>query len=167
MTIAEFDHLNVDEKKRLLTQCCGSAAWVEKMVHMPPAEDLIDLFEDAEEKWYECSEEDWKEAFTHHPKIGDVEALREKFSKDRFAGNEQSSIHEASEQTLHELARANKLYEDKFGYIFIVCAPGKSAEEMLAILKERLSNDPAEEIKIAMDEQNKITRIRLEKLFDV
>jgi 2-oxo-4-hydroxy-4-carboxy-5-ureidoimidazoline decarboxylase len=136
------------------------------MLGMPPAEDLIDLFEDAEEKWYECSEDDWKEAFTHHPKIGDMNALRKKFSSDQFAGEEQSSVNQASEKTLQSLKAANRKYEEKFGYIFIVMATGKSADEMLEILDTRLKNEPAQEIKIAMDEQCKITRLRLEKLFE-
>jgi 2-oxo-4-hydroxy-4-carboxy-5-ureidoimidazoline decarboxylase len=166
MTIASFDHLEPGAKKKLLLQCCGSSAWAEKMIAMPPAEDLIDLFEDAEEKWYECSEDDWKEAFMHHPKIGDIAALRKKFSSDKFAAGEQQSIDQASEETLELLAKANDLYEKKFGYIFIVCATGKSADEMLEILNARLVNTPEEEIRIAMDEQNKITKLRLEKLFE-
>ena len=166
MTIAEFDHLELTQKKALLHQCCGSSAWVEKMIHMPPAEDLIDLFEDAEETWYECSEDDWKEAFQHHPKIGDMDALRKKFSSDHFAGDEQGSVSHAPEKTLQLLATRNREYEEKFGYIFIVCATGKSADEMLEILNSRLINDPEQEIKIAMDEQCKITRLRLEKMFE-
>ena len=167
MTIAEFDHLEPSEKKKFLVQCCGSTTWVNKMISMPPAEDLIDLFEDAEEKWYECTEEDWKEAFTHHPRNGDVESLRKKFSSDQFAAAEQGSISHASEQTLKLLADANKKYEDKFGYIFIVCATGKSPEEMLDILNARLNNSPEEEIRNAMDEQSKIIKLRLEKLFGI
>ena len=165
MTIAQFDRLDKDAKTSLLKQCCGSTKWVEKMLGMPPAEDLIDLFEDAEEKWYECNEEDWKEAFTHHPKIGDITSLREKFKEDRFAKNEQGSMAQSSEKILNDLADGNKLYEQKFGYIFIVFATGKSAEEMLNILQSRLTNPPQEEIKIAMEEQNKITQHRLKKLF--
>ena len=165
MTIAEFDHLEAAQKRSLLFQCCGSQKWVEKMIHLPPAEDLIDLFEDAEETWYECNEDDWKEAFTHHPMIGDVESLRKKFSTDQFAGKEQELINDSSEKVLEELAGGNNLYQQKFGYIFIVFATGKSAEEMLGILQSRLNNNPEEEIKIAMEEQNKITQHRLQKLF--
>ena len=164
MTIADFDHLDKESKRKLLYQCCGSSAWVEKMLTVPPAEDLIDLFEDAEEKWYECSEDDWKQAFSQHPKIGDLNSLNEKFPG--FANDEQSSMQQASEQVLRQLAEANKSYENKFGYIFIVCASGKSPQEMLGLLTARLNNSPEEEIKIAMDEQNKITRLRLEKLFE-
>jgi 2-oxo-4-hydroxy-4-carboxy-5-ureidoimidazoline decarboxylase len=164
MTIAEFDRLEPSRKKALLLQCCGSSAWADRMIKMPPAEDLIDLFEDAEEAWYECNEADWKEAFTHHPKIGDIDTLRKQFASDQFAADEQSSINNASEQTFQLLAERNEQYEKKFGYIFIVFATGKSATEMLELLNERLQNDPAEEIKIAMDEQNKITKLRLEKI---
>jgi 2-oxo-4-hydroxy-4-carboxy-5-ureidoimidazoline decarboxylase len=167
MTIAEFDHLDVEKKKEILQKCCGSSAWVEKMLTIPPAEDLIDLFEDAEEKWYECNEEDWKEAFSHHPKIGDINSLKEKFASTAdFADGEQSSVKEASEKVLQSLAEGNKAYEKKFGYIFIVSAEGKSAEEMLDILTARLNNSPSEEIEIAMEEQNRITRLRLEKFFN-
>jgi len=165
MTIAEFDHLETAQKRALLFQCCASQKWVEKMIHLPPAEDLIDLLEDAEETWYECREDDWKEAFTHHPKIGDMESLRKKFSTDQFTEKEQESINDSSEKTLEELAVGNNLYQQKFGYIFIVFATGKSAEEMLGMLQSRLNNNPEEEIKIAMEEQNKITQHRLQKLF--
>jgi 2-oxo-4-hydroxy-4-carboxy-5-ureidoimidazoline decarboxylase len=165
MTIAEFDHLDPEKKRKLLYQCCGSIAWVEKMLTIPPANDLIDLFEDAEEAWYACSEDDWKEAFSNHPKIGDIESLKKRFATDQFAGAEQSLVATSTEQTLNALAESNKLYEEKFGYIFIVSAAGKSAVEILGILTARLPNKPEEEIRIAMDEQNKITRLRLEKLF--
>lgn len=165
MTIADYDHLEASEKRFLLNQCCGSQKWVDKMIGLPPAEDLIDLFEEAEEMWYQCNEDDWKEAFTHHPMIGDIDSLRKKFSADQFAGKEQASINESSEKTLQALAEGNQLYLQKFGYIFIVFATGKSAEEMLDTLHLRLNNNPEEEIKIAMEEQNKITQLRLQNLF--
>jgi 2-oxo-4-hydroxy-4-carboxy-5-ureidoimidazoline decarboxylase len=158
MTIAEFDHLDKETKRKLLYECCGSTAWVEKMLTIPPAEDLIDLFEDAEEKWYECKKEDWKEAFSHHSIIGDPSHL--------MTREEQSSIKGASEQVMKSLANGNKAYFDRFGYNFIVEAAGKSAVEMLGMLTARLNNAPEEEIKIAMEEHNKITRLRLEKLFE-
>lgn len=132
-----------------------------------PADDLVELLEDAEEMWYACSKEDWKEAFTHHPKIGDVESLTKKFaSTGEWASGEQSGVNVAAKETIEALAEGNRLYEEKFGYIFIVCATGKSAEEMLGLLKSRLSNSPNEEIQIAADEQNMITKLRLEKLLE-
>lgn len=165
MTIAEFDHLDIDIKRNFLYQCCGCNRWVEKVLTALPAEDLVDLMEIAEEEWYKCTEADWREAFTQHPKIGDMQSLKTKFSTAHLAANEQVSVNQASEQVLQELADFNKIYEEKFGYIFIVFATGKSADEMLSLLKARLNNAPGEEINIAMEEQNKITKLRLEKIF--
>jgi 2-oxo-4-hydroxy-4-carboxy-5-ureidoimidazoline decarboxylase len=126
---------------------------------------MVELLNDAEDQWYECSEADWLQAFTHHPKIGDVDSLKKKFaSTAKWAGNEQGAVNSASEETLKALAKGNDDYEKKFGFIFIVCATGKSADEMLQLLQERLPNDKAGEIKIAMEEQNKITQLRLQKL---
>ncbi len=166
MTIAEFDHLEKEKKIALLTKCCGSANWVSKMIAAPIAEDLVNLEDLAEEKWYECTEEDWREAFLHHPKIGNIQSLQEKYgSTKEWASNEQSGVSNAKEQTLRELAKANEVYEQKFGFIFIVCATGKSASQMLDILNSRLPNDIDTEMKIAAEEQLKITQLRLEKLF--
>ncbi len=166
MTITDFDHLSIDQKKELLHKCCGSKIWIDKMLLAPPAEDSVDLLETAEEKWYECSEKDLLEAFEHHPRIGDVNSLKKKYANTlTLASNEQSGVNVASDEILNALAKGNDDYEKKFGYIFIVCATGKSAGEMLEILQSRLTNDPEEEIKIAADEQLKITKLRLEKLF--
>ena len=119
----------------------------------------------AEEQWYSCSEADWREAFSHHPKIGDMESLQKRFAATaQWAAAEQQGVHTARQQTLTLLEEANKKYEEKFGYIFIVSASGKSADELLHILESRLQNSPEEEIKIAADEQNKITLLRLQKL---
>ena len=167
MTLHELNTLPVQQLKEELLKCCGSPAWVNKMLPFFPAEDLVELLEDAEEQWFKCSEEDWKEAFTHHPKIGDIESLKKKFaSTAQWASGEQSGVNTASQQTIEALAKGNEAYEKKFGYIFIVCATGKSADEMLGLLTTRLVNDPKDEIEIAADEQNKITKLRLEKLLD-
>ncbi len=167
MTLHELNTLSKQQLIQELTKCCGSSAWVNKMLPFFPADDLVELLEDAEEQWFKCSEEDWKEAFAQHPKIGDFESLQKKFeSTSEWASGEQSGVNNASQQTLEALAEDNKKYEDKFGYIFIVCATGKSAEEMLGILNERFLNDPKDEIEIAADEQNTITKLRLEKLLE-
>ena len=167
MTLHELNTLPKQQLREELAKCCGSSAWVNKMLPFFPADDLVELLEDAEEQWFKCTEEDWKEAFAHHPEIGDVESLKKKFvSTAQWAYDEQSGVNTASQQTIEALAEANKKYEGKFGYIYIVCATGKSAEEMLEILQARLLNDPKDEIEIAADEQNKITKLRLEKLLD-
>ena len=165
MTLHELNILPKDQLKQELFKCCGSNAWVDKMLPFFPADDMVELINDAEDQWYECSEADWLEAFTHHPKIGDVESLKKKFAATaQWASSEQGAVAEASQQTLETLAKGNDDYEKKFGFIFIVCATGKSAEEMLQLLQARLPNEKEEEIKIAMDEQNKITQLRLQKL---
>jgi 2-oxo-4-hydroxy-4-carboxy-5-ureidoimidazoline decarboxylase len=165
MTLHELNTLSKNQLKQELFKCCGSHAWVDKMLAFFPADDMVELINDAEDQWYECSEADWLEAFTHHPKIGDAASLKKKFAATaQWASGEQGAVAAASQQTLEALAKGNEDYEQKFGFIFIVCATGKSADEMLALLQARFPNDLEEEIKIAMDEQNKITQIRLQKL---
>ena len=166
MTLAELNHLPEPGLAEALQKCCGSSAWVENMLAAFPVADAETLMDEAKTAWNKLDEADWREAFTHHPKIGgDVEALRAKFaSTSTWAEGEQASVKSASQATLEALAAGNEDYERKFGYIFIVCATGKSAEEMLALLQARLPNQPENEILIAAVEQDKITRIRLEKL---
>jgi 2-oxo-4-hydroxy-4-carboxy-5-ureidoimidazoline decarboxylase len=165
MTIQELNHLPQQQLKDELFKCCGSTAWVNKMITVFPVEDYVDLMEDAEEKWYECSEEDWREAFTHHPKIGDINSLKERFANTaRWASGEQAGVNAASDEILQKLSEGNRLYEERFGYIFIVCATGKRADEMLEILQSRLNNDAKREIEVAADQQMQITKIRLSKL---
>lgn len=124
-----------------------------------------ELYNASDRIWQSLKTEDWLEAFSHHPKIGDLESLKTKFaSTSDWASGEQGGVALASERVIEELAAGNTAYEEKFGYIFIVCATGKTAGEMLALLQERLHNSPDVEIVRAMEEQNKITRLRLEKL---
>ena len=138
------------------------------MINSCPFQNKNELLKMAKKIWFSLSGQDWLEAFSHHPKIGDIESLQSKFQKTaKLSESEQKSISHVSEDILKEIAEGNQLYEKKFGYIFIVCATGKTAEEMLALLNERLKNDPEAELLIAAKEQNKITRLRLEKLLDL
>ncbi len=165
MTLEELNNLELSDLKTELIKCCGSSAWADQLCALFPFEQKIDVFEIAEDVWYHCDREDFLEASAHHPKIGDINSLKEKFANSsHWASGEQSGVDKANSTVLESLARGNADYENKFGYIFIVCATGKSAEEMLELLNERLINEPEEEIMIAMEEQNKITKIRLEKL---
>jgi 2-oxo-4-hydroxy-4-carboxy-5-ureidoimidazoline decarboxylase len=165
MTLPELNSLPKPALAEALRKCCGSSAWIENMLTIFPVADAETLKAEAKTKWYELCEAHWLEAFTHHPKIGDVNSLREKFaSTAQWAEGEQGAVKEASQAVLEALATGNDEYERKFGYIFIVCATGKSADEMLALLQARLPNKPEDEILIAMAEQDKITRLRLEKL---
>ena len=166
MTIAEFDHLPEAEKKELLHMCCGSDAWIKKMISIFPVNDLVDLLEYAEEEWYDCNPADWLEAFQNHIKIGDIESLKNNKAKNAdWPLIEQSEIFKSPPDVLEELAKANEKYEDNFGYNYIVVATGKSATDMLHDLSKRLDNDPHDELIIAAAEQNKITQMRLQKLF--
>jgi len=165
MILEELNTLDQQHLREELLKCCGSSSWVKMMMAYFPADSKEELLEEAEEIWSECSEDDWKEAFAHHPKIGDVESLTKKFaSTAQWASGEQIGVSTATPEIIQALANGNSLYEEKFGYIFIVCATGKSAAEMLELLQARLQNKPAEEIKIAAAEQNKITKLRVEKL---
>ena len=165
MQLKELNNLSPSQLEQELTKCCGSSAWVNLMASNFPFDNKNSLLETADQVWQHLNEKDWLEAFEHHPKIGDINSLKEKFaSTANWASGEQSSVQQASQQTIEQLAEGNQQYEDRFGYIFIVCATGKSAEEMLSILQQRLPNDPKEEIKIAAEEQAKITKLRLKKL---
>jgi 2-oxo-4-hydroxy-4-carboxy-5-ureidoimidazoline decarboxylase len=165
MTFHELNTLPTETLKQELFKCCGSTSWVNKMVSFFPMDDLVEMLEDAEEQWYACTEADWREAFTYHPKIGDLASLAKKFAATaEWASGEQTAVNTASMQVITDLAAANEAYEKKFGYIFIVSATGKTAEEMLSLLQQRLPNTPEDEIQIAIEEQNKITLIRLQKL---
>lgn len=168
MTIAEFDHLGQERMKELLFKCCGSTKWVDKMLTALPMEDLVQLLETVEEKWNECQEEDWKEAFSHHPQIGDIDSLKHKFANTAgWAVKEQAGVNHADDKILLELKDLNQDYLDRFGFIFIVCATGLSADEMLTRLKERMDNSLEGEVKTAAAEQLQITKLRIEKLFDI
>ncbi len=165
MTIEELNKLTDARLKEELLKCCGSSRWVKQMMAAKPFRSEKDLFVKAESCWHHTTETDWLEAFSHHPKIGDLKALEKKFASTKtLAGNEQRGVHAAPAKTLEELAEGNKLYENKFGFIFIVCATGKSADEMLKLLNERIHNDRITELKIASVEQHKITNLRLLKL---
>ncbi len=165
MTIDQLNRLSEADANSAFEQCCGAAQWVERMVYARPFETLSEVIETSDTIWEECDVDDYEEAFTHHPKIGDVESLAKKYANTKtWAVGEQKGLEGADRAVIEKLAQGNTAYEEKFGYIFIVCATGKSAAEMLAMLEARMKNDPKDEILIAAGEQNKITRLRLKKL---
>ena len=165
MTIDQLNNLSSEEARAEFLRCCGSVRWATQMLDRRPFTGTPDLFAAAEDIWYSLSSFDWMEAFSHHPKIGDLDSLRAKFAGAKeWAAGEQAGVQGAPDEILKEIAEGNQQYEKKFGFIFIVSAAGKNATGMLDLLKERLSNDVATELKIAAGEQNKITRLRLQKL---
>lgn len=161
--LAAFNALPPELAEAALLACCGSPRWARRMVQRRPFEGSADLFAAAAAIWWELAPENWIEAFAAHPKIGEkpqqVSPRERAWSEQEQAA---ATLDAAGEATL---ADANRAYQERFGYIFIVCATGKSASEMLAILRERLQNDADTELRVAAEEQRKITELRLKKLF--
>jgi OHCU decarboxylase len=161
-----------EEAAKVFLKCCGSSSWARRMADARPFQNAQQLFDTADRVWKQLREADWLEAFRHHPQIGQKIAEHSAGSvtvatdsvQRRWASEEQSATRDASQQMLQSLARANRDYRERFGYIFIVCATGKSSEQMLALLRQRLQNDASTEIAVAAEEQRRITRLRLEKL---
>jgi 2-oxo-4-hydroxy-4-carboxy-5-ureidoimidazoline decarboxylase len=148
-------------------KCCGSQKWAQQMAQRRPFADISDLLTNAHSIWWSLDGADWFEAFSHHPKIGEKQAAAAQSSYARaWAEQEQSQARAAAPETVQILAQANRDYERQFGYIFIVCATGKSSAEILALLQERLKNSPESELPIAAAEQAKITELRLLKLLN-
>jgi 5-hydroxyisourate hydrolase/2-oxo-4-hydroxy-4-carboxy-5-ureidoimidazoline decarboxylase len=160
MTLEGFNKLDRDNAAKELFNCCGSIKWVSAVMEKFPFASERVLVETATSAWYDnCHHEDWLESFTHHPQIGNKKSLQQK-----FAGKEQAGVASATDEVIDALAKANADYLSKFGFIFIVCATGKSAGEMLRLVQDRLGNAQEEELNIAMCEQHKITLIRFKKL---
>ncbi len=148
-------------------KCCGSVRWARAMTNARPFENTDELLNEADRIWWSLDSEDWLEAFRAHPKIGEQKAAQEASVEARaWSEQEQSSVQSAPHGTMQALAAGNREYEQTFGYIFIVCATGKSSDEMLAILQERLNNDRDKELRVAAEEQRKITQLRLVKLIN-
>lgn len=165
MTLDVFNALSVEAARGELLRCCGCERWAADVLAARPFRDKAALLAASDAAWGRTEEPDWREALSHHPRIGGKDALREKFAATRaWAKGEQAGAAAASEKVLDALAEGNAAYEKKFGHIFVVCATGKSAAEMLDLLKSRMPNAAAAELRVAAGEQNKITKIRLEKL---
>ena len=154
-----------DEAVKALLQCCGSNRWAEEMARTRPYHDLDTFLANASRIWWSRTQNDWLEAFRSHPKIGEKKAAAPVSDQStQWSGQEQSGVSNASRETVDALAALNWAYEQKFGFIFIICATGKTSEEMLAALRQRIENDAATELPIAAGEQSKITELRLKKL---
>lgn len=166
MSIADFDNVEIEEKKRILAQCCNSSSWIKKMIDIFPVQNLVDLLEYAEEEWYECNPAEWLEAFQNHIKIGDLESIeKDKTINADWVKNEQAIFFNASPEILNKLEKYNELYEETFGYNFIVFTKDKSIENIFKEFSNRLKNYPHDELLIAAGEQNRITQLRLQQLF--
>ncbi len=161
--IVPLNSLGEDEARSALGRCCGSGVWARAMSASRPFEDLPALLRLAEREYWKLSEDDWLEAFATHPRIGGKTGEKHDGAPG-WSSQEQRGVAGAEAAVLDELAAANHAYLERFGFVFLICATGKSAAEMLGELRRRLSRPRDEELRTAAEEQLKITRLRLAKL---
>ncbi len=167
ITVKDIDQMKPDQARGLFAQCCGSSKWVNEMTARRPMRKFDNVLKAADEAADTLDTQDWLEAFAHHPRIGESAASAPvKGVVAELAANEQSAVGAADNDLKAALMNANQEHERKFGYFYIVCATGKSAEEMLEIARKRLGNDIDKELRVSADEQRQITRLRLEKLIE-
>ena len=158
MTIAAYiNGLSADAAATALTRCCASRQWVKRMLAGRPFASDQDLFRASEREWWALDRGDWLEAFAAHPRIGER-------TTDTWSSDEQSGLAPAGSDLRLALREENGTYERRFGHVYLVCATGRSAAELLADLRGRLANEPDKELRVAAGEQAKILRLRLEKL---
>src|SRR4029077_8497866 len=150
-----------------LLDCCGSRQWAEQLATLPPVATPTQLLEVYDKRWDVLSREDWVEAFRHHPPIGGKQAADKQAAKaSRWSSAEQSAAQVAAPAVLIAIAEGNRAYTEKFGYVFLICAAGKTSEEILQAMQQRMSNSSETEMRVAVEEQRKIIRLRLEKLLN-
>ena len=171
--LERLNELAPGEAEALLLSCCGSREWARRLAAERPFGSAGELAKASDRIWRSLPKEEWLAAFAAHPRLGEVAGEKGTGSFDQKRGlspfwsrEEQAGTATASPETLANLAEANREYEERFGHIFIVCASGKSAAEMLAEALARLHNDAQTELEIAAEEQRKITRLRLAKLLE-
>jgi len=163
--LAWLNSLPPVEAEKELLQCCGSTRWAQQMAAARPFKTLEALLASADTIWWSLDRNDWLEAFRSHPKIGEKKAADPVSTQaSQWSGQEQAGVATASQETVDSLATLNRAYEEKFGFIFIICATGKTSAEMMSSLRERLEHDAVDELPIAAAEQSKITALRLNKL---
>jgi 2-oxo-4-hydroxy-4-carboxy-5-ureidoimidazoline decarboxylase len=166
LTLAQLNALPRFEAVEHLRACCGSTRWVEGMLVRRPFGSVAELVATSDAVWSTTGPDDWNEAFAHHPRIGERQAAAQvSAAAQAWSAGEQRAA--AGAATRAALAQANQRYEERFGRIYLVCAAGRSGEELLADMSERMKNSPEQELAIAVDEQRKITALRLEILMGV
>lgn len=164
MRLEAFNDLDTQAMEAELVSCCHCAGWSRRVSSHAPFDSLDQLRELAADSWQAASEDERLEAFSGHPQIGDLSALRNRFAK--TASSEQGQVTEASEEVLRDLKSCNEAYLEKFGFIFVVCATGRSAAEMLELVRQRLPNSRDEELDNGAREQGKITDLRILRLIE-
>jgi 2-oxo-4-hydroxy-4-carboxy-5-ureidoimidazoline decarboxylase len=161
-TLAAWNALDPAAAAQAILPCNGSLAWAEGVAALRPLRNIEQLCAASDKIWLALSPKAWRHAFESHPRIGELQARAATAASLAMSAHEQSAA-QLTEDIQQQLAAANREYEAKFGRIFLVCASGKSAAEMLAILRSRLSNDPVTELHEAAEQQRQITQLRLRK----
>jgi 2-oxo-4-hydroxy-4-carboxy-5-ureidoimidazoline decarboxylase len=161
--LSSWNQASAEDALDAMLACCGARRWATAMVALRPIAEVRELSAAADRIWGTMEEADWLEAFACHPRIGDRKAAHASQKSVAWSRQEQSAASTAAERVLAELAAGNAKYEKRFGFTYIVCATGKSAEEMLTILNHRLAGDRASELIEAAEQQRQITQIRLGK----
>lgn len=164
ITLAQLNALPSEDAERELLACCGSRAWARAVAAGRPYAELSSLLAAADRVWLALSPDDWLEAFSKHPRIGERAARAAPAVERGWSEGEQSRARQGTPAVLTELATANAEYENRFGHVFLICATGKTADEILQQARARLHNDPDYELRIAAEEQRRITHLRLRKL---
>lgn len=164
MTLAALDALPREEATRVLLECCASRAWVEALADARPFASARQLHDAADDAFAALDRADLLEAFAAHPRIGERAAAGAGERHARWSDGEQAGVRGVGADVQAELERGNREYEDRFGHVFLICATGRSASEMLDELRRRMSNDADTEVAVAAEEQRKIMHLRLEKL---
>jgi len=159
--LSDWNGLDIESAASEILPCCGSTRWARELAQTRPVVSDAELFERSDAVWRALSPADWAEAFRSHPRIGEKAA--EKSQSAAWSPGEQSGLATSSDEVRAALERGNRAYDQRFGRIYIVCATGKSAEEMLADLERRLRNDAGAELLEAVEQQRQITRLRLRK----
>ena len=166
VAVPRFNTMPEAEAAELLASCCGSSRWVTEMLARRPFRSRDQLLEAAGVVWGSLEPGDWREAFSHHPRIGERSgAVPQTAREAAWSAGEQAGMNSAGERLKNQLAAVNREYEARFGFVYIVCATGKTADQMLNLARARLRNEAGRELATAAKEQEKIMRIRLEQLF--
>ena len=161
--LSAWNAADPDAATAALLSCCAAERWAIALVSQRPFHNEEMLISSANGVWATMDADDWMQAFRAHPRIGERKVEHATAQSKQWSGQEQSAVDQAQAEILAELAAGNRLYEDRFGFTYIVCATGKSAEEMLHILRRRLNSDRDAELREAAEQQRQIMQIRLRK----
>jgi OHCU decarboxylase len=156
--LANFNRASSDEAQAMLAKCCGSSVWIAQLTALRPFSNKAMLFAAADEIWRGLSTDDWLEAFRAHPRIGDSAP-----KSGSWSAQEQAGMTTAGSDLRAAMASANRAYEERFGFIYIVCATGKTAPELLSILETRLGSAREHELQEAAEQQRRIMQMRLRR----